>query len=229
MKTLGLIGGISWVSTVDYYRYINAGINDRLGGLNFANCIIHSFNYADIIATNNSGDLEGTYTLLHQAAIGLKNAGAEGIILCANTMHMFADRLQHELQLPLIHIADATATAIAKQSLKTVALLGTKFTMEKDFFKDKLKAKGIEVIIPEEEDRQFIHFTIFEELGRGLSLPASKEKYLSIIEDLVGRGAEGVIFGCTEIPLLISQSDVSVPAFDTTRIHADASVEFMLS
>lgn len=162
------------------------------------------------------------------AANNLKASGAEGIVLCANTMHLFADRLEEKIDLPIIHIATATATEIGNRNLKKVALLGTKITMEKDFFKDKLLAQNIEVIIPEVGEREFINRTIFEELGKEIILPATKAKYLSLIQELITRGAEGIILGCTEIPLLIKQEDVRVPVFDTTRIHSAAAVQFSL-
>lgn len=228
MRKTGLIGGISWLSTIDYYRFINTGINDKLGGLNFAECIIYSFNYVDIKKNNDAGDWDKTLTMITNASLSLKNAGAEAIVLCANTMHVIADQLQQNINLPVIHIAGATADEIKKQKLKKVGLLGTKFTMEMDFFTSRLKQNNIETIIPEEEDRSFIHYTIFEELGRGLVIPESKEKYLSIINKLIEQGAEGIILGCTEIPMLIKQEDVNVPVFDTTFIHSNAVVEFML-
>ncbi len=228
MKTLGLIGGISWVSTIDYYRYINEGVNKVLGDLNFARCIIYSFNYGDIIKRNNSGDTQGTLDLLTNACINLKNSGAEAIVLCANTMHMYAEDVERLVGLPVIHIATATANAIKEQNLSAVALLGTKFTMEKDFFKDKLAMQGIKTIIPTVEDREFIHYTIFEELGRGIVLPATRKRYIDIINRLAEEGAQGAILGCTEIPLLVSQDDVAIPVFDTTRIHAGAAVAFSL-
>ncbi len=228
MKRIGLIGGISWVSTVDYYRYINLGINARLGANNFAECIIYSFNYQELIAKNNAGDTEGTYQLLLAAAMHLKNGKATALVLCANTMHMYAERLEQEVNLPVIHIATATAITIKHAGLKKVGLLGTKFTMERDFFKDKLTARGIQTIIPEEADRDFVHKTIFEELGKGIVVEATKQRYVAIIEELKSRGAEGVILGCTEIPLLIKQSDVTIPVFDTTLIHSDTAVSFML-
>lgn len=228
MKTLGLIGGISWVSTIDYYRLINEGINARLGGLNFAKCIIHSFNYADIKRNNDKGDWASTLAMITDASLNMKASGAEGIVLCANTMHKIADELQAAINLPVIHIATATAAEIEKQQVQKVALLGTKFTMEMDFFRSKLDDKNIEVIIPEENDREFIHYTIFEELGRGVINEASRSRYISIIESLVGKGAQGAILGCTEIPMLVKPGDVSVPVFDTTQIHAAAAVKFAL-
>ena len=228
MKILGLIGGISWVSTIDYYRLINQGVNEKLGDLNFAECVIYSFNYQDIKNNNDAGDWDKTLQMLTTAALGMKAAGAEAIVLCANTMHMVADRLEQNLQLPLIHIATVTAQAIKQRGLVKVGLLGTKFTMEQSFFRDKLTANGIEAIIPDSEDREHIHYTIFEELGRNLIKPETKSFYIDVINKLVAQGAQGIILGCTEIPLLISQGDVSIPLFDTTLIHSKAAVEFAL-
>lgn len=229
MKKLGLIGGISWVSTADYYKFINEGINKELGGVNFAECMIYSFNYHDIKQNNENNDWETTFNMLSKACQSLKNGGAEAIVLCANTMHLIADRIQESVNLPLIHIATETAKEIQKHKLKKVGLLGTKFTMELDFFKEKLTALGIETIIPEDEDRDFIHDTIFNELGKGLIIESTKEKYLSIIEKLIANGAEGIILGCTEIPLLVKQEAVKVPVFDTTMIHSNAAIAFALS
>ncbi|HEY6503404.1 MAG TPA: aspartate/glutamate racemase family protein [Chitinophagaceae bacterium] len=229
MKTLGLIGGMSWVSTIDYYKLINEGINERLGGLNFSQCIIYSFNYADIKRNNDANDWEANLKMVSEAGEQLKNAGAKAILLCANTMHLVAEKAEAKIGLPIVHIAVATAAAISKMGLKKVGLLGTKFTMEHDFFTSKLTAQGIETIIPGEEDRQFIHYTIFEELGRGLIKETTKQRYLSVIHDLITKGAEGIILGCTEIPLLIQPPDVAVPVFDTARIHAAAAVDFAVS
>lgn len=228
MKKIGLIGGISWVSTIDYYKYINEGINKRLGDLNFAECIIYSFNYSDIKKNNDANEWDKTFELLSKASEHLKLSGAEAIVLCANTMHLIADKLQDSVKLPVIHIATATAQAIKIEQIKKVGLLGTKFTMERDFFTSKLKEQNIEVLIPNEEDKAFIHYTIFEELGRGLLLPDSKARYINIMNKLIEQGAEGIILGCTEIPLLIKPEDVSVPTFDTTKIHSQAAVDFML-
>ncbi|HEX8514877.1 MAG TPA: aspartate/glutamate racemase family protein [Bacteroidia bacterium] len=228
MKKIGLIGGISWVSTIDYYRYINEGVNAKLGGLNFAECLIHSFNYADIKKNNDANDWERTLNMISDASGHLKNAGAEAIVLCANTMHLIADKLEERIKIPVIHIATATANEISKQQLKTAGLLGTKFTMERDFFTSKLKEQNIHCIIPDEADRDFIHYTVFEELGRGIFSEESKTRYISVINKLTAKGAEGIILGCTEIPLLIKQDDVNVPLFDTALIHSKAAVEFML-
>jgi aspartate racemase len=227
MKKLGLIGGISWVSTIDYYRLINEGVNAKLGGMNFAEVLIHSFNYADIKRNNDAGDWERTFEMLSGACEGMKNSGVSGIILCANTMHLLAERIEERIGLPVIHVATETATTISLKNIRKVGLLGTKFTMELDFFKDKLAEKNITALIPDEADRAFIHKTIFDELGSGKIVPATKARYLEIIQELIAAGAEGIILGCTEIPLLIQQEDVAVPVFDTTRIHADAAVRFM--
>ena len=229
MRILGLIGGISWVSTIDYYRMINQGINQKLGDLNFAECMIHSFNYQDIKRNNDAEDWDNILKMLTQASLNMKNSGAEAIVLCANTMHMIADQLEQNVQLPLIHIATATANVISAQKLKKVGLLGTKFTMERPFFRDKLTQQDIEVLIPDDNEREFIHYTIFEELGRSLFKPETKQFYLDVMRKLADMGAEGIIMGCTEIPLLIGPDDIDIPLFDTARIHSDAAVEFALS
>jgi aspartate racemase len=230
MRKIGLIGGISWVSTSDYYTLINKGINEKLGGLNFSECLIYSFNYADIKKNNDANDWDSTFNMLLKAAEVLKSGGAEAIVLCANTMHLIADKLQQAIGLPLIHIAEETAIEIQKKDLKKVGLLGTKFTMELDFFKDKLAQKGIEAIIPiSEADKDFIHYTIFEELGRGIATEETKKRYLEIANELIKNGAEGIILGCTEIPLVIKEGDLSVPIFDTTLIHAQAAINFQLN
>lgn len=223
MRKIGLIGGISWVSTSDYYTLINKGINEKLGGLNFSECLIYSFNYADIKKNNDANDWDSTFNMLLKAAEVLKSGGAEAILLCANTMHLIADRLQQAIDIPLLHIAVETAIEIEKKQLKKVGLLGTKFTMELDFFKDKLAEKGIETIIPvSEEVKDFIHYTIFEELGRGIATEETKKRYLEIANELIKNGAEGIILGCTEIPLVIKEGDLDVPIFDTTLIHTQA-------
>jgi len=228
MRKIGLVGGVSWISTVDYYTHINKGINDRLGGMEFAECIIYSVNYGPIQKNNAANDWDATYAIIHQACIHLVNAGAEAILLCANTMHLIADRLQAKLPVPIIHIAEVTAKAIQLQGVTKVALLGTRFTMEKDFFKDKLAALGIEAIIPKEADRIFIHQTINEELGKGIVTPETKARYLAISNELIIQGAGGVILGCTEIPLVIKPGELPFPIFDTALIHSEAAVNFML-
>ncbi|RYE21028.1 MAG: aspartate/glutamate racemase family protein [Sphingobacteriales bacterium] len=228
MKTLGLIGGISWVSTIDYYRYINRGVNEKLGGINSAQLVMHSFNYNDIIINNNANNWDATLQMLTEAGINLKNSGAEAILFCANTMHLLADKAQEKIGLPLIHIAVTTAAEINKSGFTKVGLLGTKFTMEHDFFTNKLTDAGIEAIIPDEADRAYIHQTLMDELGKNIILPQTRQYYLHVMDKLVAQGAQGIILGCTEIPLLISSADTDIPLFDTTLIHSQAAVAFAL-
>jgi aspartate racemase len=229
MKTLGLVGGTTWLSTVDYYRYINEGVNERTRGKEYAKCIIYSFNFTEIKNYADANDWDIILQLVTAACKHLEQSGAEAIVLCANTMHNIADGLKKNIKVPIIHIAEATACEIKKHNLEKIALLGTKFTMELDFYKSKLAEHGIDTIIPESDDRQYIHDTIFNELGKNIFKPETKERYLSIINYLAAKGAEGVILGCTEIPLLIKQEDLNIPAFDTTKIHSDAAVAFALS
>jgi len=229
MKKLGLIGGTSWVSTIDYYTYINKGINERLGGLNYAECLIYSFNFADIAKNNSNEDWAGNLKMISQASLSLQQGGAEAIVLCANTTHIVADDLQKMIDIPVIHIVTATANEITKQGIKKVGLLGTKPTMEQRFFKDKLAEHGIATIIPEADVRTYIDDTIRNELNKGIFPLETKERYIEIINELVAQGAEGVILGCTEIPMLIKKDDVAMPTFDTTFIHSKAAVEFALS
>jgi aspartate racemase len=226
MKKIGLVGGISWVSTMDYYKFINEGVNSKLGGLNFAECIIYSLNFGDIQAKSWNNSFE----LLLNACESLKKSGVDCIVLCANTAHLFADKLQDTIQLPIIHIGAETAKAVNKQGLKKVGLLGTKFTMEMDFYSNKLEEYGLEVLIPEkQETRDYIQHTVKEELGIGFINPETKTNYISIVKELVDRGAECIILGCTEIPMLISQDDFATPIFDTTKIHSQAIVEYVVS
>jgi len=226
MKKIGLVGGISWVSTLDYYKFINEGVNARLGGLNAAECMVYSLNFGDLQAKGWVNSFE----LLLKACKHLKNAGADSIVLCANTAHLFADELQDTLQLPILHIGTETAKAIRKAGFTKVGLLGTKFTMEMDFYKNKLQEYGLEVLIPEkQETRDYIQQTVKEELGVGFINPQTKTNYISIVEDLIGCGAECIILGCTEIPLLIGQDECTVPVFDTTKIHCEAIIEYIVS
>lgn len=228
MRTLGLIGGTSWVSTIDYYRYINQLANEKRGGLNFAQILLYSISFNDVKSLADQSDWESLGKLLSGIAQNLENAGAEAIVLCANTTHIVAEKIEEQIKIPLIHITDATAKEILRQNLKKVALLGTKFTMDNDFYKDRLLRFGIETIIPNDEERDFIHSSIFDELGKDIFTTETKQKYLDIIEKLHERGAEGVIFGCTEIPLLLKPKDCHIPSFDTTLLHAKAAVEFAL-
>lgn len=226
MKKVGLVGGLSWVSTMDYYKFINEGVNDRLGGLNFAECIIYSLNFGDI----QSKSWDNSYELLLGACESLKNSGVESIVLCANTAHLFADKLQDTIQLPIIHIGEETAKAVNKKGFKKVGLLATKFTMEMNFYRDKLEQYGLEVLIPQkQETRDYIQQTLKEELGIGLINPETKSNYISIIKELVDCGAECIILGCTEIPMLISEEDFNIPMFDTTKIHSQAIVDYIVS
>lgn len=230
MKKIGLVGGISWTSTIDYYRSINEGVNEQLGRLNFAEMIVYSLNYHDYEKNDTNDDQDASFKLLEQAARQLKNSGADAIVLGANTAHMFAELIELAVGLPVIHIAQVTAKAINKKAITKVGLLGTRMTMELSFYKDRLNGNDIEVLIPEQkEDRDFIHKTLTEELGKGIITNRTKQRYLLIINELIHKGAEGIVLGCTEIPLLIKQKDVSVPVFDTTKIHAQAAVDFALN
>ena len=229
MKKLGLVGGVSWVSTADYYKFINEGINRKLGGMSFSRCIINSLNYGDIVANNHAHDIEANYRLVLDAVKELEQSGAEAILLCANTMRMFADRIKKAINIPVIHIAEETAAVINVQNIKKVGLLGTKFTMEMDFFTSKLNGAGITAIIPDEHDRQFIHDTIFNDLSKGIVTDAVRARYIEISNKLIALGAEGIILGCTEIPLVIKPGDLNVQTFDTTKIHSEAAVAFSLS
>lgn len=228
MKTIGLIGGTSWVSTVEYYRIINREFNKRLGGYNFPKCILYSINHGDVIDYNKKGDMEGLYTMLLNTANKLIGAGADFILLCANTTHMFADRLEKEISVPFIHIGTATAKEIKRQGLSKVGLLGTKVTMEQDFFISKLREENIEVIIPDSDERKFVNNSILDELIKDIFTEETRNEFKEIIRRLRLQGAEGVILGCTEIPLLIKQEDIEIPVLDTTLLHSLEAVDFAL-
>jgi aspartate racemase len=229
MKTLGLIGGISWLSTAEYYRLINEGVNARLGGLNNAKCIVHSLNMAEVAEIQKRQDWDAALELFGAVAIHLKRSGAEGLVVCANTVHVIADRLEQRVGLPLIHVADAAAIEIRRQGLERVALLGTQYTMELPFFRDRLAWHGITAVTPSADERLYIHQSILGELLNGVIKPATRDRYLSIIDRMHREdGARGAILGCTEIPLLVKQSDTQVPVFDTTALHARAAVDFAL-
>ncbi len=228
MKTIGLVGGTGWVSSVEYYRNINEEINKIRGGLTFAKCILYSVNYGEIDAFNKRNDAEGVYSLILDAAEKLAGIGADCILLCANTLHQFADRLERQIPAPLVHIAKATARHVKSSGLTKVGLLGTRDTMEKDFYKDKLKEENIQVLVPEKDDREFIHNTILNEILKEILSKTSRARFLDIISKLQKQGAEGIVLGCTEIPLLIKQSDVDIPVFNTTVIHSLAAVDFAL-
>jgi aspartate racemase len=221
---------MSWESTEIYYRHLNEMVRDRLGGLHSAGLLMRSFDFAEIAERQHAGDWAGAAAVLIDAAQKLEEAGAEGLVICTNTMHKLADEVQASVTVPLIHIADATATAIKRTSSTRPALLATKFTMEQDFYKGRLAQRhGIEVVVPQAEARDMVHRVIYEELCRGVVSGASKAAYLEEIARLrEGDGIDGVIMGCTEITMLIGQGDFDIPVFDTTRIHAEAAVDFAL-
>jgi aspartate racemase len=230
MKTLGLIGGMSWESTVPYYRLINEGVKARMGGLHSARLVLYSMDFAEIEALQRAGQWDEAGHLLAQAARALQVAGAQGLLLCTNTMHKVADAITSAVDLPLIHIADATAQAVQMAGVRQVGLLGTRFTMEQDFYKARLQsAYGLEVLVPGPSDRDEVHRIIYEELCLGQVHDASRDAYRRVMDALVANGAQGIILGCTEIGLLVSAQDSTVLLFDTTALHAQAAVDWMLA
>jgi aspartate racemase len=229
MKTIGLIGGTGWISSLEYYKQLNEKINHKLGGLQFARCILYSLNYGDLDELNRRKDLEGTYALLLDAAEKLAYSKVDGIAICANTLHRFADRLGAEIGLPIIHIADATARQIQKLGYTCVGLLGTRQTMEEDFYRKRLKLKDIETIIPCEGERLFIQQAIVDELLKSEFKTETRNRFKEIIDSLHMKGAEAIVLGCTEIPLLISQADTDLPVINTLDIHTDAIIDYMLA
>ena len=230
MKTLGLIGGMSWESTVPYYRLINEGVKARLDGLHSARLVLYSVDFAQVEVLQRAGDWAAAGDLLAQAARTLQTAGAQAIVLCTNTMHKVAPAIEAAVQLPLLHIADATADAIVAQGLKRVALLGTRFTMEQDFYKSRLSEQyGLDVMVPNPTERAAVHRIIYEELCLGQIRESSREVYRSIIRGLVEQGAQAIVLACTEIGLLVSAQDYTVPLFDSTVLHAQAAVDWALT
>lgn len=229
MKTIGLIGGITWYSTLDYYRLINELVNKKLGGVHSAKIILNSVDFAGIKLLTKKLDWNGLAEIMKSSAKSIEAAGGDCILIGANTMHNIAEEVQSAVSIPVIHIADAVAEAIKLKQLKKVALLGTKYTMQLPFYKNRLATHGIDVIIPTAADIEFINDSIYKEFGKGIFLPERKQQYLLIIDSLIKQGAEGVILGCTEIPILIKQQDCPVPVFDTAFIHAEAAVKFALS
>ena len=229
MKVLGLIGGMSWESSAEYYRIINQEVKARLGGWHSARCILYSVDFAEIATLQHAGRWTDTAHLLVGAARRLERADAEAIVLCTNTMHKLAPEIEAEIDIPLIHIVDVTATRIATMGLSRVGLLGTRFTMEDGFYRDRLAAAGIGVVVPDEADRALVHGVIYEELCLGTVSDASRAKCAGVVERLVESGAQGVVLGCTELPLLLRPTDCKTPLFDTTRIHAEAAVAFALA
>jgi len=229
MKTIGLIGGLSWESSIEYYRIINETVKDKLGGLHSAKIMMYSFDFEEIKEMQHQGKWDEAAQAMIPAAKRLEKAEADCVVICSNTMHKMAEAVQDAIGIPLLHIADATAEKIKSQGLKTVGLLATKFTMEEEFYQGRLIEKhGLEVIIPKREERLIVHKIIYEELCLGRILHSSKEQYKKIIDNLVERGAGGIILGCTEITLLIKEEDCEFPVFDTTLIHAQSAVEYAL-
>ena len=229
MKTIGLIGGMSWESSQEYYRIINETVKEKLGGFHSAKIIMYSVDFEEIEKLQHQGQWKQLTEIMIDAAQRVERAGADFVVLCTNTMHKMADEVQQNIKIPLLHIADATAEKIKEKGLRKIGLLGTKFTMEEDFYKGRLKEKyALNVIVPNKEERQIVHDVIYKELCIGKIKHTSKEKFKKIIQNLVSNGSEGIILGCTEIPLLIKQEDVEVPLFDTTMIHAKAAAEYAI-
>jgi len=230
MKTIGILGGMSWESTVTYYQLLNRMVRERLGGLHSADILMRSFDFAPIADLQASGDWESANRLLIDSARALETAGAECLLIATNTMHIGADEIQAALSIPLLHIADVTAQAIKARGSTAPLLLATRFTMEGAFYVGRMRDRhGISVHVPEKHERDTVHTIIYEELCQGVVSPASRARYLGIIEAAKARGADGVIFGCTEVGLLLSPDDIDLPAFDTTELHARAAVEFAIS
>ena len=229
MKKIGLIGGLTWVSTLEYYRLLNELVNERKGGSEAAEVILYSVNFGQIKKFTESGNWDSISSIICDAARKLEEAGADCILIGANTMHKIANEVQASVKVPLIHIATVTAAAIKNRLLKKVALMGTRYTMQLDFYKNALAQQGIETLIPGEQEIEIINTAIYTELGRNIFLDDTRKKFVAVIENLAAKGAEGVILGCTEIPLLIRQSDSSIPVFDTTALHALAAVNFALA
>ena len=230
MKTIGLLGGMSWESTVDYYRLINQGVKKNLGGLHSAKIVLYSVDFDAVEKMQGAGDWDGAAKLLINAAKNIQAAGADFLVICTNTMHKVAPQVEASIDIPLLHIADATAQALQQDNIKMVGLLGTAFTMEQDFYKGRLVDQfGLSVLTPNETDRKIIHDVIYDELCLGRQLPDSKAEYLRIVGGLANQGAQAVVLGCTEIGMLIKQNDTNVKLLDTTKIHAQKAVEYALA
>ena len=228
MKTIGLIGGMSWESTVTYYKIINETVKEKLGGLHSAKCILYSIDFQEIEECQANGNWEKSGEILGEAANNLEKAGADFIVICTNTMHKVVNQVKEKISVPILHIAEMTAEKILEKGLKNIALLGTKYTMEQDFYKSKLIEKGINVIIPDKNDIEIINKVIYDELCLGTINSNSKKKFLEIVDKLRSKGAEGIILGCTEIGLLIKNEDTDVPLFDTAVIHAEEAAIYSI-
>jgi aspartate racemase len=230
MKTIGLVGGMSWESTQDYYRIINQRVKERAGGFHSAKIVLYSLDFEEVERRQHQGRWEDLTALMIDAAQGVERAGADCLLLCTNTMHLTADAVQDSIRIPLLHIVDVTADAVKAHGFGKVGLLGTRYTMEKDFYKGRLlKKHGLEVLVPDEKDRELIHAILYDELCLGTVSDASKQVFRTIIAKLSNGGAQGIILGCTEIPMLVKQQDYKIPLFDTTCLHAEAAVDFALS
>ena len=228
MKTIGLIGGMSWESTQTYYRLINQKVRDKLGGLHSAKLVLYSVDFSEIEALQHQGDWQATGEILGSAAQSVESAGAEFLVLCTNTMHKVASQIERSVKIPLLHIADATANVLKQDGVTSVGLLGTRFTMEQTFYLGRLQEHGIGVIVPDESQRELVHSVIYNELCQGIVKSDSKSEYLDVVASLAERGAQGVILACTEIGLLIQGSDTEVKLYDTTEIHAEQAVQYAL-
>ena len=228
LKTIGLIGGMSWESTVTYYKIINETVKEKLGGLHSAKCILYSVDFQEIEECQANGNWEKSGEILGEAAYNLEKAGADFIVICTNTMHKVVNQIKEKISIPILHIAEMTAEKILEKGLKNIALLGTKYTMEQDFYKSKLIEKGINVIIPDKNDIEIINEVIYDELCLGTINFNSKKKFLEIVDKLRSKGAEGIILGCTEIGLLIKNEDTDVPLFDTAIIHAEQAAIYSI-
>ena len=228
LKTIGLIGGMSWESTVTYYKIINETVKEKLGGLHSAKCILYSVDFQEIEECQANGNWEKSGEILGEAANNLEKAGADFIVICTNTMHKVVNQIKEKISIPILHIAEMTAEKILEKGLKNIALLGTKYTMEQDFYKSKLIEKGINVIIPDKNDIEIINKVIYDELCLGIINSNSKKKFLEIVDKLRNKGSEGIILGCTEIGLLIKNEDTDVPLFDTAIIHAEQAAIYSI-
>ena len=228
LKTIGLIGGMSWESTVIYYKIINETVKEKLGGLHSAKCILYSVDFQEIEECQANGNWKKSGEILGEAANNLEKAGADFIVICTNTMHKVINQIKEKISIPILHIAEMTAEKILEKGLKNIALLGTKYTMEQDFYKSKLIEKGINVIIPDKNDIEIINEVIYDELCLGTINSNSKKKFLEIVDKLRSKGAEGIILGCTEIGLLIKNEDTDVPLFDTAVIHAEEAAIYSI-
>ena len=228
LKTIGLIGGMSWESTVTYYKIINEVIKEKLGGLHSAKCVLYSLDFQEIEECQANGNWQKSGEILGEAAYNLEKAGADFIVICTNTMHKVVNQIKEKISIPILHIAEMTAEKILEKGLKNIALLGTKYTMEQDFYKSKLIEKGINVIIPDKNDIEIINEVIYDELCLGTINSDSKKKFLEIVDKLRSKGAEGIILGCTEIGLLIKNEDTDVPLFDTAIIHAEQAAMYSI-